>query len=135
MRALKICLWITGLCCLSSTFGLFLPARSLGYLTNVISGEEFPNSPLLLYGVRTTSATFVVVGAFFIILAINPTKYGVLVPFSGLALAFIGVVCAITGPSVGMPLLWFLADSLSCLILGILIVVFWKKAKQIHQDR
>jgi hypothetical protein len=30
---------------------------------------------------------------------------------------------------VGMPALWFLGDSLSCVVLGVLILVFWRKAK------
>jgi hypothetical protein len=29
-----------------------------------------------------------------------------------------------------MPFLWFLGDSLSCTILGILILVFWRQAKR-----
>jgi len=31
---------------------------------------------------------------------------------------------------IGMPALWFLGDAVPCLILGVLIVVFWRKAKQ-----
>jgi len=82
-----------------------------------------------MYAIRTVSATFIGIGAFFIILAMNPMKYGVIVPFSGLTAVFIGVVCFITGLVVKMPALWFLGDSLSCLVLGILIVVFWRQAK------
>jgi ABC-type Mn2+/Zn2+ transport system permease subunit len=67
---------------------------------------------------------------FFIILALDPMKYPVLVPFSGLAAVFIGVVCGVTGLAVGMPALWFLGDSLSCALLGVLIVVFWRQANK-----
>jgi hypothetical protein len=56
--------------------------------------------------------------------------YGIMVPFSGLAAVVLGVVCAITGFTVKMPNLWFLGDSLSCLVLGILILVFWQRAKR-----
>ncbi len=70
---------------------------------------------------------------FFIILALNPVKYGVLVPFSGLAAVFVGVVCFITGLAVGMPAVWFLGDSLSCAVLGVLILVFWRKAKSLSK--
>jgi len=73
------------------------------------------------------------VGVFFVILALHPMKYGVLVPFSGLAAVFLGVVCAIAGLVVGMPVLWFLGDSVSCTVLGVLIVVFWRQAKQTFQ--
>jgi hypothetical protein len=68
-------------------------------------------------------------GAFFVILALHPMKYGAMVPFSGLAAVFLGVVCGITGLAVGMSPPWFLGDSLSCLIVGVLILVFWRQAK------
>ncbi len=129
MRALKICLWIAGVGCLLSVFGMFLPVRLVESLAKVFGGPAFPDSPLCLYALRVVSATYVGVGVFFIILALRPVNYGVLVPFSGLAAVFLGVVCGITGPAAGMPVLWFLGDSLSCAVLGVLILVFWRQAK------
>lgn len=129
MRALKICLWIAGIGCLLSVFGMFLPIRVLESIARVFGGEAFGDSPVFLYALRVVSATYVGVGAFFVILALRPMKYGVLVPFSGVAAVFVGVVCAITGLAVGMPLLWLLGDSLSCAVLGVLILVFWRQAK------
>jgi hypothetical protein len=130
MRGLKICLWIAGILCLL-VVGLFLPLSAYESITGFFGIETLPDSPLIMYAIRTVSATFIGIGAFFIILALNPVKYGVLVPFSGLAAVFIGVVCMITGLAVGMPALWFLGDSLSCLVLGVLILVFWQKAKRL----
>jgi len=130
MRALKICLWIAGIGCLTSVVGMFLPVRLVESLAKVFGGPAFPDSPLCLYALRVVSATYVGVGVFFVILALRPTDYGVMVPFSGLAAVVLGVVCAITGLVVGMPALWFLGDSLSCLVLGVLIFVFWRKARR-----
>ena len=56
-------------------------------------------------------------------------KYPVLIPFTGLASVFVGLVCGITGLAAAMPPLWFLGDSLGCLVFVILILVFWQKAK------
>ena len=130
MRGLKICLWIAGVGCLTSVVGMFLPVRLVESLAKVFGGPAFPDSPLCLYALRVVSATYVGVGVFFVILALNPMKYGVLVPFSGLASVFLGVVCAITGLVVGMPALWFLGDTVSCIVLGVLILFFWQKARQ-----
>jgi hypothetical protein len=124
MRALNICLWIAGIVCLLSVFGIFLPISTWQSIAKIFGIKSLPDSLLLLYAVRTVSATFIAVGVFFIILALAPMKCGIMVPFSGIASIFIGVVCAITGPTVGMPTLWFLSDSLSCVVLGALIVVF-----------
>jgi len=129
MRALKICLWVAGILCLSSIVGVFLPMSMCEAMVEYFGIESLPDSPLFFYMARVTSAMAVWIGVFFIILALSPMKYGVLVPFSGLAAVFLGVVCAITGMVVGMPPLWFLGDSLSCYVLGILIVVFWRLSK------
>jgi hypothetical protein len=127
MRALKICLWIAGVGCLLSVFGMFLPMPVFESIAKFFGIELLPDSPLLVYAVRLMSATYAAVGVFFIILALDPVKYGVMVPFSGVGAVFVGVVCAITGLLTAMPLWWFLGDSLSCLVLGVLILVFWIK--------
>ncbi|MCJ7777777.1 MAG: hypothetical protein MUP16_05635 [Sedimentisphaerales bacterium] len=130
MRGLKICLWIAGILCLSSIVGVFLPMSMCESIVEYFGIESLPDSPLLFYMARVTSAMAVWIGVFFIILALRPMDYGVMVPFSGLCSVALGVVCAITGFIEKMPLLWFLGDSLSCLVLGILILVFWQKAKK-----
>jgi len=129
MRGLKICLWIAGVLCLLSVIGMFLPCPALCAIARAFGIEPTSDSPLLEYGVRTTLATYVAVGVYLVILAMNPMKYGVLVPFTGVASLFLGLVCAAAGVVAEMPALWFLGDSLSCLILGVLILVFWRKAK------
>ena len=127
MRALKICLWIAGVGCLLSVFGMFLPMSVFESIAKFFGIELLPDSPLLVYAVRLMSATYAAVGVFFIILALQPMKYGVMIPFSGVGAVFVGVVCAIVGLLTAMPLWWFLGDSLSCLVLGVLILVFWIK--------
>ncbi len=130
MRSLKICLWIAAIGCLLSIFGMFLPLSVLESVAKAFGAQEFPDSPLVIYATRVMSATYVAVGVFFIILALDPMKYPVMVPFSGLAAVFLGLVCGITGLAVGMSPLWFLGDSLSCLVVGGLIFIFWRQAKQ-----
>ena len=130
MRALKICLWIAGIGCLLSVFGMLLPLSVLESFAKAFGAQAFPDSPLVIYATRVMSAMAVAVGVFFVILALDPMKYGVMVPFSGLAAVFLGLVCGITGLAVGMPPLWFLGDSLSCVVMGVLIFGFWRQAKQ-----
>ena len=130
MRALKICLWIAGILCLLSVFGMFLPISVWQSVAKFFGVETLPDSPLFAYAAHLMSATYVGVGVFFLILARDPMKYGVMVPFAGIAAVLLGVFCAITGIAVQMPTLWFLGDSLSCVVLGVLIGVFWRKAKQ-----
>ena len=135
MRALKTCLWIASIGCLLSAPGMFLPISVWESIAKYFGVESahLPDSPLLEYALRLMSATYVAVGIYLAILALNPMKYGVIIPFTGLAAVFLGVVCAITGLVVGMSILWVLGDSVSCAILGVLILVFWQQAKQIGQ--
>ena len=130
MRALKICLWIAALGCLLSVFGMFLPLSVLESFANAFGVQAFPDSLLFAYVVRVVSAMAVATGVYFVILALDPMKYPVMIQFSGLAAVFLGLVCGITGLAVGMSPLWFLGDSLSCLVVGVLILVFWRQVKQ-----
>lgn len=134
MRALKICLWIAGVGCLLSIFGIFLPISAWESIAKFIGAQPLglTDSPLVEYAIRLMSATYVGVGVFFVILALDPMKYGVMVPFAGMAAVLLGVVCAIIGLMVAMPVPWFLGDSIPCIVLGILILAFWKKAKTNH---
>ncbi len=134
MRALKICLWIAGIACLLSVFGMFLPISAWESIAKVFGIESLPDSPLFAYAARVMSATYAAVGVFFIILALHPMKYEVMVPFSGIASVFVGVVCGIAGLTAAIPTWWFLGDSLSCLVLGVLILVFWRQTKQTSQS-
>jgi len=115
MRALKISLWIAGIGCLLSLFGMVLPVSSWESIAKLFGVESVPNLPQFSYA---------------IILALDPLKYGVMVPFSGFGAVFVGMVCAIAGLLTKIAFWWFMGDSLSCLILGALILVFWQQAKK-----
>ena len=129
MRGLKICLWVAGLACLLSIVGVVLPMSCWERIAGFFGAELLPDSQLFEYMVRLMSATYVGVGVFFVILARDPVKYGVMVPFAGYAAVLLGLTCAVTGLAIGMPVLWFLGDSAGSLVLGVLILTFWQKAK------
>ena len=131
MRGLKICLWIAGILCLLSIFGIFLPVSAWESILRFFGHKslDFPSSALMEYTIRVGSATYVAIGVYLIILALRPMKYPVLIPFTGLAAIFIGVVCGVTGLIAAMAPLWYLGDTLGCLVLGTLILLFWQKAK------
>ena len=128
MRALKICLWAGAAACLLLVFGLFLSISMLESIARTFGMDSFPDTPVIVYAVRVTSATYVAIGAFFLILALDPIKYGVLVPFSGVAAVFLGIVCFVYGLLAGMSFIWFAGDGLFCMAFGVLTLVFWRRA-------
>jgi len=129
MRSLKICLWIAAIGCLLSVFGIFLPLSVLESFVKTFGIQSLPDSPLFIYAARVSSAMAVAAGVFYVILALDPVKYPVMILFSALAAVFLGLVCGITGLVTGMSPSWFLGDSLSCIIVGVLILIFRRQAK------
>jgi hypothetical protein len=109
---------------------MFLPVSSWESIAGAFGMESFADSPQVIYAARLLAATFTLVGVFFVILALDPLKYGVMVPFTGIAAVILGVFCATAGLLAKMPTWWYLGDALACLVLGVLILVFWQQAKQ-----
>jgi len=130
MRALKICLWVAGIACILSLFAMVLPASSLKSISKLYGIESFADSPQFIYAIRVGLGTYAAVGIFIIILALDPLKYGMMVPFSALGAVFIGVVCAIAGMLTKVAFWWFMGDFLSCLVWGVLTLIFWRQAKK-----
>jgi peptidoglycan/LPS O-acetylase OafA/YrhL len=109
---------------------MFLPVSSWESVAGAFGTESFPDSPQVIYAARLLSATFTLVGVFLVILALDPLKYGVMVPFTGIAAVILGAFCAAAGLLAKMPTWWYLGDALCCLVLGVLILVFWQQANQ-----
>ncbi len=130
MRGLKICIWVAAIGCLTSVVGLVLPLSAWEGLAATFGVESLPDSPLFMYVARLLSAMFAATGVFLILLALDPLKYGVLVPFTAVAAICLGVVCGITGSVTPMPIWWYLGDAVSCLAFGALTLVFWQQARR-----
>ena len=129
MRQLKICLWIIGVLCLLSVFGLVISLSSIESIATKFGSPQFPDAPLFGYAVKVMFGTYFAIGLFYIILALSPMRYGVLVPFSGLAAILVGVVCLMSGIKLGLSPLVYLIDTFFCLLFGVLIVVFWLRGR------
>jgi len=128
VRALKACLWVTGLLSLLCVAGMFLPLSTVEALAKAFADQPLPDAPIFAYGLRVSCVTYVAIGVFYIMLALDPMKYGAMVPFSGAAAVFVGVCCGAFGLLTEMPLAWFMGDFLGCTVLGVLILLFWRRA-------
>jgi len=131
MYPLKILLWLTGIACLLVAPAVFVPMSSWEPATTFFGVESLPESPIFEYIARQLCTIFAGIGIYFIILGLHPLKYGVLVPFTGIFSILLGSVLIMVGIKVAMPPKWFLSDGISTLILGVLILLFWLRAKKI----
>lgn len=109
--------------------GVFAPMSMWPEVTGIFGVETLPDTPVFEYFARLLSASYGGIGVFFIILALRPEKYGAIIPFSAIASVLIGTTALITGRLVQLPAKWYLCDSLPCIILGVLIFVFWRQTK------
>lgn len=129
MLGLKLCFWLAGIFCFLAAPGVFVPISAWPYFTQIFAVESLPEAQVFVFIVRLLSATYVGIGIFFILLALKPKLFGSILPFSGIATVLIGLACMITGLNIGMPVIWFLGDSMTCIVLGALILLLWPQKK------
>jgi hypothetical protein len=129
MRALKGCLRVAGIVCLLAVLGLVLPFSKFQALARMVTDEPLPDVPAFVYAMRVTSATYVAIGIFFLILARDPRRYAAMVPLAGWGAVFVGVTCGLSGLLMHMPAGWFLGDSLVCSLFGALVLVLWQRVR------
>lgn len=122
MRALKICLWVVGVLCLLAVLGLLLPLSFWERMASKWGDEPIPKSPMFDYMVRQVSATYVLIGVFFIMIARDPLRYAAFVRLAGFGGIAMGVACFIAGCAVGLPLQYYAGDAVFSVLLGALIV-------------
>ena len=130
MRCLKVCLLITAFSCLAAALFMILPIPTIESFFENFGIESLPDTPIFIYITRLVSATYAVIGVFLIIMALDPMKYGVMVPFAAVSTLFIGLVCGTVGVISVIPKLWFLGDALFGIILGLGILISWQKVKK-----
>ena len=128
-------MWLGGVFCLLSVVGVFLPISVFESIAKYFGVESpgFADQPLVEYAVRLMSGTYVAVGVYLVILAREPMKYGVLVPFTAVASVLLGAGCVVTGLMVGMPVQWFLGDGVPCIVFGVVVLLLWQRVKQNSQ--
>jgi hypothetical protein len=96
-------------------------------------GYQFPSSePLIIYMVRIFAATFGLIGIFYLILALNPLKYGSMLLLAVFGMLSTSAFCLVGGIWYSLPVFVYLFDVITCAVLGLLIMRFRKNA--IHAE-
>jgi hypothetical protein len=125
MKALRIALGAASFVCFSGLIGVFVPMSHIARLAVRYGGAGTAPGPEFEYLFRLTAAVMAGCGAFYGILAWNPRAHGSLVPVSGGAILFVGLVLLVAGLSAGMITWVVLSDFLSCALVGAAILVTW----------
>ena len=130
MKSLKVALWVTAIGCLTAVPFIFLPWAAVESIGSWFGIESLPDMPIAVYFFKVVFGVFGLIGVFFIILARNPLKYGPMLNLGAFGLILFGLLALILGLSIGLPLIVYIGDGLSGLVLGIVILVFSSRSKQ-----
>ena len=127
MKGLKIILWI---CAVSCLLGFICAALPWSVITTFYrwSAVQPPLEAPTVFLARLCLATFGLTGIFFVILARNPLNYGVMLLLAGYGLICFGIFYFVGGIRYGLPVWIYSQKSLFSAVLGVLILIFRKKA-------
>jgi hypothetical protein len=126
MKGLKVVLWICAVALLLNVIGLVIPLRVIAKWCDAF-GVVMPLHAMSSYMIRVCQACSVLMGAFLVILAKDPLKYGPMVLLAGYGAIFLALVVLVAVWRYMLPPIMY-ADVPICLVVGLLILFFRGKA-------
>ncbi|WAC07855.1 MAG: hypothetical protein OS130_01235 [Thermodesulfobacteriota bacterium] len=128
MKGLKIILWI---CAISFLLGFIYAALPWPVITKIYhwAGIQPPTAePTTVFILRLFLATVGMMGLFFVILARNPLNYGAMLIFAAYWLIAFGIFYLVGSIPYGLPVWYYSQKVIFSVVLGVLILIFRKKA-------
>ena len=112
-----------------SLFGVVLPWPVAVEALQGLGTKGIPTDPMLDYWLRMASGAFALVGGLYLLLALQPVRYAVVIPWFGWLMLAEGVILLVHGVRLGLPPRPFYADTGACFFGGIGIVTFARVAQ------
>jgi hypothetical protein len=128
MKGLKIVLWICAICCLLGFIITALPWQVITALYHWKGIQPPTAEPTNVLIFRLCGVISGMIGIFFVILARNPLNYGAMLLLASYGLLGFGLFCLLGGIRYGLPVLVYSKKFILFVVLGILILIFRKKA-------
>ena len=127
MKGLKVVLVVIGVLCLLSALGLVVPWLTLVGWAESIGLEPPPGHPVIFYGMRLACLASALIGVFFLVLASDPLRYRPMLVLAVCGCFAVAGVALVAGRLTGMQPLWYLGDTVSSAVAGLLILAFWPR--------
>lgn len=105
-----------------SLFGVVLPWERAEALLEGLGAKPVPHDPMLDYWLRMASGAFALVGAIYLLLALQPRRFASIIPAMGWLMLIEGVVLLFHGVRLGLPPSPFYFDTSFCFVAGGVIV-------------
>lgn len=93
-----------------------------------LGAKSVPTDPMLDYWLRMASGAFALIGGLYLLLALQPVKYAVIIPWFGWLMLAEGAILLTHGLRLGLPPFPFCADGAACLVGGGAILLLSKAA-------
>jgi len=128
MKGLKIILWICAIIFLLHFIGVALPWSVLTSFYHWGGIQPPTAEPTTVFLLRQFVLICGMIGIFFLLLARNPLNYGAMLLLAGFGLICFGIFSLVGGIRYGLPVWYFSQDSIFCTVVGVLLLIFRKKA-------
>ena len=134
MQGLKTILWICAVGCLTGFVFAALPWPAITAVFGWFGLDPPTNEPITVFMFRLTMAISGLIGVFFVILALDPLRYGAMLSLAAYGLMCYAVFCLAGGIRYGLPLWTYCGDVIFGAVVGVLLLVFRKQAMQADGD-
>ncbi|MDI6752725.1 MAG: hypothetical protein QME07_07785 [bacterium] len=134
MKVLKIALWICGIGCLTVIPFMVLPWAMVENAYRWFGYEPIPAIPTAMYLFRIACGIFGLIGVYFIILAQNPLRYGLMLSLGAYGLISFGLLCLVVGIILKMSPMFYIGEASFPLVLGIIILALSSKAQGMSEE-
>ncbi len=122
---LFFCAFVWGI----SICGVFLSWNTATTALQGMGAQSIPDDPMLDYWLRMASGAFALVGTGYFLLALNPRKFAVMLPWFGSIMLIEGVILLGHGLRLGLGPFPFYGDVAACFLGGAGIFAFRKAAQ------
>jgi hypothetical protein len=135
MKGLKIMLWICAIRFLPAFIPAVIPWPAFVAGVESLGIQPPGTDEFTKIMIRLSLAGFGMVGIFFVILARNPFKYGVMLPLAAYGLVGFGIVTLVAGIRyIGLPVWTYSINTIFGVVAGVLLLIFRNKALQASSD-
>ena len=130
LRLLRFFLLFAAIAWGVSVFGVFSTWDAAADALRGLGAKPIEYDPMLDYWLRMASGAFALVGIGYLLLAINPRKYAVILPWAGWLMILEGAVLAFHGFRLGLPPFPFYGDIGACFLGGAATLALQNSARQ-----
>jgi hypothetical protein len=121
-RLLVLILRFTGILMLLAVPAIFMPFAWMQAVHSWLGMGELPETPIVSYLARSTSALYVGFGAIWLFLAQDVARYRAMIRFQGVLSLLLGVSLLIADFQAHMPLAWVVSEEGFIFVVGGLIL-------------